>query len=253
MAGYKVRVLSYNIHKGFCLFNRFTLHRIKQAIRETEADICFLQEVVGQNHLFQKKISNWPSEAQFEFLADTIWPHFKYGKNAVFPDRHHGNAVLSKYPILSSENINISTNRLEQRGLLHCRVQIPESSHQPAIELDLMNTHLNLMHSSRLIQTEKIIQWGVKALHIDRPVIFAGDFNDWNGSLSLHFSQRLQLSESFLTNEGYHAKTFPSRYPLMPLDRVYYRNMQVSEKSVLNALPWVDLSDHLPLLVEFQL
>lgn len=213
--GRRIRVISYNIHKGFCTFNRFTLHRIKEAIRETGADLCFLQEVVGQNQIFASKITNWPSEAQFEFLADTIWPHYKYGQNAVFPERHHGNALLSKYPILMSENISLTTNRFEQRGLLHCRLHLPEENGHPEMFLDVLNTHLNLLHSSRVIQTNKIIDWAKRSLGANSPLILAGDFNDWQGSLSPLFAKGLELNESFLSHKGAHARSFPSHYPLM--------------------------------------
>lgn len=245
----RLRVLSYNIHKGFCLFNRFTLHRIKEAIRETEADLCFLQEVVGHHETFRNQIVDWPTESQFEFLADTLWPHYKYGKNAVFPQRHHGNAVLSKYPILLSENFDISTNRFEQRGLLHCRIQMPEEK----IQVDLLNTHLNLMHASRIRQTEKIINWVETRLNGSNPLLLAGDFNDWQGVLTPIFQQRLQLSESFLHTRGVHAKTFPSHFPVMSLDRIYYRSLTVLQERVLDHAPWMDLSDHLPLFVEFEI
>lgn len=251
--GRRIRILSYNIHKGFCTFNRFTLHRIKEAIRETRADLCFLQEVVGENHVFASKINNWPSEAQFEFLADTIWPHYKYGQNATFPDRHHGNALLSKYPILMSENISLSTNRYEQRGLLHCRIHLPAENGFPEAELDLLNTHLNLLHSSRVVQTRRIIDWAKTTLQEDSPLVLAGDFNDWQGALSPLFHEGLRLQESFLLHVGEHAKSFPSQFPMMTLDRIYIRGLRVASTSVLNMSPWIDLSDHLPLFVECEL
>lgn len=245
-----LRVLSYNIHKGFCALNRhFTLHKIKKAIRETSADICFLQEVVGEHDSLKTRVTDWPTESQFEFLADTIWPHYSYGKNAVFPERHHGNALLSKYPIVLNENLNISTNSFEQRGLLHIRIEIPDRQ----MHLDLLNTHLNLMHGSRLQQTEQIIQWTEKNIAQDKPLILAGDFNDWSGSLTPHFKNRLSLSESFMVGRGQHARTFPSQFPMMTLDRIYFRGLKVLSQEVLKGAPWSDLSDHLPLFVEFEL
>ncbi len=246
----KLRVVSYNIHKGFCTFNRFTLHRIKEAIRETRADICFLQEVVGYNQIFQNKILTWPTETQFEFLADAIWPHFKYGQNAIFPERHHGNAVLSKYPILMSENLDISTNRFEQRGLLHCQIEVPGVNGSFAV--DLFNTHLNLLHSSRLQQSKKIIDWIQPRFSQDRPMIMGGDFNDWNGALTPLFKEGLGVRESFQELTGAHAKSFPSHFPLMTLDRIYSKGLKPVAAKVLTALPWIELSDHLPLFAEFE-
>lgn len=244
----KLRVLSYNIHKGFSLANwRFTLHEIRNSIRETQADICFLQEVVGFHELHSKKYHTWPSEAQFEFLADTVWEHYHYGKNAVFPSRHHGNAILSKFPILHAENTDISTNKYEQRGLLHCILDIPESGKK----IHLYNTHLNLLHNSRRKQLNQIMDKMRSVVEKNEIVILAGDFNDWTGQLTPPLTESLHLVECFYGSDGVHAKTFPSIFPLVSLDRVYFKNLKVVKQSVLRDPHWRSLSDHLPLLVEF--
>ena len=79
------------------------LHRLRDAIRSVDADIIFLQEVVGQNSARAKRHPTWPDQAQHEFLADSVWRYFAYGKNAFYPDGHHGNAIISKFPILHSD------------------------------------------------------------------------------------------------------------------------------------------------------
>ena len=110
-----LQVLSYNIHKGFSSGNRnFVLHQIREAIRTVRADLVFLQEVLGEHREHQRKYSaHWERDSQFEFLADEVWPHFAYGKNAIYTSGHHGNAILSRYPFTFFENIDISTNRME--------------------------------------------------------------------------------------------------------------------------------------------
>ncbi len=101
----KMRILSYNIHKGFSIGNRdFILNDIKQALRDLNADILFLQEVLGDHNDQKCKIPNWQTAIQFEYLADSVWPHFAYGKNAIYPEGHHGNAILSKFPITDWSN-----------------------------------------------------------------------------------------------------------------------------------------------------
>jgi endonuclease/exonuclease/phosphatase family metal-dependent hydrolase len=69
--------------------------------------------------------SNWPSMSQYEFLADSMWSDFAYGRNAVYPDGHHGNALLSKYPIRHHRNLDVSITGPERRGLLHCVLDVP--------------------------------------------------------------------------------------------------------------------------------
>ena len=95
------RVLTVNTHKGFTFFNRkFILHELREAVRSVAADVVFLQEVHGANEKLGARVPNWPDTPQYEFMADTLWPQFAYGRNAVYPHGHHGNAVLSKFPIL---------------------------------------------------------------------------------------------------------------------------------------------------------
>lgn len=243
------KLLTYNIHKGFSLFNReFILHDLREKIRESNADFVLLQEVVGENLIHAEKISNWPSEPQLEFLADSIWPHHHYGKNAIYDRRHHGNALLSKYPIVAKENINISTNRFEQRGLLHATVEIPEVKKV----IHLFNVHLNLLHSGRKIQIQHILKRLEAHVDSSHPVLIGGDFNDWGVRLTSYFSNA-GLSEAFLSANGDHARSFPNFMPTLKLDRVYFKNLDIKSARSLSGSPWSKLSDHIPLEVEFKL
>ena len=78
-----IKVLTYNIHKGFDRYNRdFVLHKIKDHLKNAEVDVVLLQEIQGRHLYHENQISSWPDVSQFEYLADSIWPHFAYGKNA---------------------------------------------------------------------------------------------------------------------------------------------------------------------------
>lgn len=111
-----IKVLSYNIHKGLGVGNRaFTLPHIRDALRGLQPDILFLQEVLGQHDKHASRFLGWPTLPQSDFLAEGAWPHAAYGKNAIYSHGHHGNAILSKYPIVEFENIDISTNAFESR------------------------------------------------------------------------------------------------------------------------------------------
>src|SRR5713101_8281303 len=94
-----VDVATYNIHKGFSHFNRrMTVHELRDRLKGLGADIVFLQEVVGRNLRHARRHKDWPTEPQHEFLADHVWTDFAYGKNAVYDEGHHGNAILSRFP-----------------------------------------------------------------------------------------------------------------------------------------------------------
>jgi endonuclease/exonuclease/phosphatase family metal-dependent hydrolase len=243
----KVKIVSWNIHKGFNFANtKFILEQIRELLRETKADILFLQEVVGENKKHALNLNQWPSEGQFEFLADQNWDFQAYGKNAVWTDRHHGNAILSKFEILKSENIDLTVNKFEYRGLLHAVLDIEGKS------VDLFNVHLNLLHKHRLLQVEQIIERALTSLNSDI-LILGGDFNDWTGSVSHMLEDRIGLSEVFLLSNGSHARTFPSFMPLLPLDRVYFKGASLIHCEVLKNSDFKYLSDHLPVMVEFEI
>lgn len=242
----KVRILSYNIHKGFTITNSdFILDRIRKGMRELNADILFLQEVLGHHDHQSRKIPEWETTIQFEYLADSVWPHFAYGKNAVYDEGHHGNAILSKFPIIDYSNHNISTNRFEQRGLLKAKIQFPGTDK----EMLLANTHLNLMQGGRDQQAGVLIEHMNAETHL--PWILVGDFNDWNKKISPRMEKEMGAVEAFKLLNGKYPATFPSNFPLLSLDRVYLHRVTPISARVLNDGHWRQLSDHLPLLVEF--
>ncbi|MDU7869543.1 MAG: endonuclease/exonuclease/phosphatase family protein, partial [Pantoea sp.] len=103
--GFSIKVLTINTHKGFAPFNRrFILPELRDAVRATSADVVFLQEVMGTHAIHPLHHENWPDSPHYEFLADTMWNDYAYGRNAVYPEGHHGNAVLSRFPISEYEN-----------------------------------------------------------------------------------------------------------------------------------------------------
>ena len=119
-AVHTLKILTVNTHKGFTALNRrFILPELRDAVRTLSADMVFLQEVHGTHEHHAKRYENWPPTPQYEFLADSMWPQFAYGRNAVYPHGDHGNALLSKFPILRHENLDVSIGTQEQRGLLH--------------------------------------------------------------------------------------------------------------------------------------
>jgi len=236
-----IRVLSYNIHKGFNTGNaKFVLHHIKEAIQLIDADIVFLQEVLGQHSRHELKWKNWPLQPQFEFLADSLWPHFAYGKNAIYSSGHHGNVIMSKYPIIGWENLDISAFSLEKRGLLHGIIEVPKFK-EP---FHAICVHLSLLERSRNEQIGKLCRRISDHVPHGAPLLIAGDFNDWRQNVSVTLKNELGVDECFIQTRGNHAKTFPSWFPFLALDRIYFRGFDLSEAQCLTGRPWRDLSDH---------
>ncbi|MBX9769073.1 MAG: endonuclease/exonuclease/phosphatase family protein [Bdellovibrionales bacterium] len=245
-----IRVLSYNIHKGFSLTNRkFVLNQIREAVRLVKADLVFLQEVTGHNSKHASKTEDWPNQSQFEFLADSVWSHYAYGKNAVYAEGHHGNAILSHYPIISWENENISTNPYEQRGVLHAVIEVPDLK----TSLDCLCVHLDLFQRGRTKQLEWLAQRISRMVHPNQPFLICGDFNDWRESATDQMLRSIQAEEAFETLGGRSPRTFPSFFPLLRLDRMYYRGLSAVDTQTLTGSPWKKLSDHAALYGEFVL
>ncbi len=247
---FSFKVLTVNIHKGFTFFNRkFILPELREAVRQVGADVVFLQEVTGNHEKHPDKFDNYPETPHYEFLADTIWPQFAYGRNAVYTNGHHGNAVLSKFPIVRFENIDVSISGPERRGLLHCELQIPGRS----VNVHAICVHLGLMESHRVQQMQMLCDLVRKGIPPQAPVVVAGDFNDWRHRAHVLLEQGADLHEVFVQAHGQAARTFPARLPLLRLDRIYVRNAIGHAPVVLPSKPWSHLSDHAPLAAEIEL
>ncbi len=187
--GVNLHVATYNIHKGFSHFNRrMMVHELRDHLRSLNADIIFLQEVQGQHRRHAARFADWPEEPQYQFLAHQVWSDYAYGRNAVYDHGDHGNAILSRYPILRAENEDISAHGLERRGLLHCEIELPKLA-QP---LHCICLHL-------------------------RP-----------------------------------ARSYPSAFPVLRLDRIYVRGFHVDHTAVHRGPSWSRISDHAALSAHLQ-
>ena len=243
-------VLTLNTHKGFGFFGRrFVLHELREAVRAVSADVVFLQEVLGTHDRHRQRHANWPDASHYEFLADEIWPQYAYGRNAVYPHGHHGNALLSKLPILRHENRDVTVQRDERRGLLHCVLQAPRDGR----EIHTICVHLSLRERQRQEQLALLCSMVDDEIPRDAPLVVAGDFNDWRLRGHATLARCAGLVEAFVAAGGLPAPTFPARWPVVPLDRVYVRNVRVDRQQVLATRPWSHLSDHAPLVARITL
>jgi len=245
---HSISLITYNIHKGFGVGAvRFLLPEMRDAIAGLNPDFVFLQEVQGEHRRREKRIDSWPDSPQFEYIAENIWPHYVYGKNAVYQSGHHGNAILSKYPFERFENINLSNINRASRGILHTQLIIDNQT------IHLLCVHLGLFKAERAEQCKALMQRIKDVVPQDEPLLMAGDFNDWRTVISKPLADDLGVEEAFVTIEGQHARSFPAIRPALCVDRVYFRGMQVQEVACLHGKPWRMLSDHLPLYARFEL
>jgi endonuclease/exonuclease/phosphatase family metal-dependent hydrolase len=245
-----LKLLTYNIHKGFNITNRkFVLHQIREILRATDADLAFLQEIHGEHSGHKANTGDWPEVSQYEFLADQLWPHYAYGKNAIYNSGHHGNAILSKFPFASWENLNVSWLKKASRSLLHGVLDIPATSQQ----VHVICVHLDQIRFIRNFQMKRLARHIKETIPADAPLIVAGDFNDWSDHVSNFLFGEPGMKEVHHSLYGRHAMTYPAGMPMLALDRIYYRNIEVLNCHCVSGHPWHALSDHMPLYAEFQL
>ncbi|OOS23184.1 endonuclease/exonuclease/phosphatase family protein [Moraxella pluranimalium] len=237
-----ITITSFNIHKGMSPTNRAVrLIGMKDALARLNPDIICLQEVQGQNLKRAIAFNEFPSQPQHEWFGEFLGYADSYGKNAEYEHGHHGNAVLSRHPLDPKHNVNITVNRLEKRGILHCEV-VPDGWQMPVI---VLCCHLNLLHKDRLKQYQAIREY-IATLDKQAPLILAGDFNDWSKK-SCQALSGLGLDEVFDVCHGAYPATYPAKMPMLCLDRIYVRGLQVHNAMVHGGVPWSNLSDHLPI------
>jgi endonuclease/exonuclease/phosphatase family metal-dependent hydrolase len=236
-----IRVATYNIHKGvqgLGPVRRLEIHNLALAVEAFDADVVCLQEVRLHNHREAKHFALWPESGQADFLTPQGYQSV-YCTNAITRHGEHGNALLSRWPVLSHQHEDMSDHRLEQRGLLHVTLEVYNRV------VHVLVVHLGLVKASRGRQVAQLKQFIQREIPPNAPVLLAGDFNDWGKSV------KLALVEADLHSWGVSQPTYPSRMPLAQLDYVFARGLKPVSLTVPRGRIWRRMSDHLPLIAEF--
>lgn len=242
-----IKILTLNTHKGLDRSkNRLILEDLRKALRDTNADLVFLQEVIGRHSGFQQQFSGWPSISHSDFLANEFWDTAIYGRNADYTEGHHGNAILSRLPVENWRNIDISIEGIEKRGLLYCKIMSGETP------VHCICVHLSLKEPHRQAELRKICEL-IRSLPAEEPLILAGDFNDWRRKASKVLYQHCNVIEAFKEQIGRYAITFPASFPVLKLDRIYLRRGSDYTIHKFPRIPWASLSDHRPLMLQLNL
>jgi endonuclease/exonuclease/phosphatase family metal-dependent hydrolase len=218
-------IATYNIHGAVGTDRRFDPQRVAQVLKEISADIIALQEVP----LGGKAIPN-----VLKILQEATGFNAVEGPTRDNPKKRYGNAVLSRYPIIATRNIDLSFGSREPRGALDADV---DCHGHP---LRVIATHLGLRPAERREQIRRLLQ----VFDTDRmPVILLGDVNEW-----FVWGRPLRwLIDHFEAVPA--PATFPSRWPVFALDRIWIspRHRLVHVEVHVTPLSRV-ASDHLPLI-----
>jgi endonuclease/exonuclease/phosphatase family metal-dependent hydrolase len=239
-----LRIATYNIHKGVQGVGparRLEIHNLGHAVEQLDADIVCLQEVRKLHRREERYFNRWPELPQAEFLCPEGYAAV-YQTNATTRHGEHGNAMLSRWPVVSHGHEDMSDHRFEQRGLLHAKVRVGRR------DVHVLVLHLGLIPQSRTRQIEQVGRYIEREVPRTAPVVVAGDFNDWGGKLRATMN-----TLGFKDFLGERALTYPSRLPLAQLDYVYGRGLKPTGLEIPRGRIWWRMSDHLPLIAEFKL
>ncbi|MES2951123.1 MAG: endonuclease/exonuclease/phosphatase family protein [Pseudomonadota bacterium] len=239
-----VRVATYNIHKGVQGIGparRLEIHNLGHAVEQLDADIVCLQEVRKMHRREAEYFEQWPELPQADFLAPEGYTAV-YRTNARTLHGEHGNAMLSRWPVVSHQQEDMSDHRFEQRGLLHSEVSV----HGRALHVVVV--HLGLIKASRVRQLAQLRQFIDREIPGDAPLVVAGDFNDWGTTV-----QTSMAVAGLVAFDQQRTATFPSRMPVVQLDHVYARGLTPLSVHAPRGRIWGRMSDHLPLIADFDL
>jgi endonuclease/exonuclease/phosphatase family metal-dependent hydrolase len=222
-------VASYNIHACVGTDGRRDPGRIARVILELDAQVIGLQEV-------DSKSGGGLEDAQMDYLAEATGLKAVAGPTVRRADSRYGNALLSSYPIAEIRLVDLSVTGSEPRGAIDARLDI-----QGQI-VRFIATHLGLTASERSDQVKRLQQ--ILNEEREQPVILLGDTNEW-----FPLSRTIQsLHRIFGKTPA--KSTFPSWFPLLPLDRIWVRPKGALASVRVHKSPLAKVaSDHLPLKV----
>jgi endonuclease/exonuclease/phosphatase family metal-dependent hydrolase len=208
----KLRVLSYNIHK--CIGGvdrRYDPQRVADVINGQHADVLLLQEV-------DHDVPRSNRDRQVDVLGDLVGMRYR----SWFPNVDvrgggcYGNAILSRYPIVDSTNIDLSIRFKKKRSVLHGVVRVRHNDIDRTVHV--YNMHLGLARFERRIQLRKFLDsHPFQTLHDETPVVVGGDLNDVYGGLG-----ELLRPAGFRGVER-RPLTFPAWGPVRALDAIFVR------------------------------
>jgi len=223
--GRPLRIATWNIHSAVGLDRRYDAARIVDVLEEIDADVIALQEV--------------PSlEDHGEFvgmLRSRLAMHVVAGRTLSRAGADYGNALLSRLPVTATSRIDLTVHVREPRGALDAHLECGGQ------RLRVLNTHLGLRPYERRQQVRRLlaaIDAGPMA-----PLVLMGDVNEW-----FLWGRPLRwLHADFHSRPA--PATFPSRMPILALDRIWLRPEPMLRRLVPHHSARTRVaSDHLPLV-----
>ncbi len=238
-----LRIATYNVHKCRGLDRRVRPHRIAAVLREIDADIIALQEVVSVADTSERE------HDQARFIAEELGFAYCVGENRRLNGGAYGNVLLSRLPLRTARNHDITWRGREPRGCLRADVEVGAAE-----PLHVFNVHLGTAFIERRYQGKQLISADIlRSSELRGLRIVLGDFNEWTHGLASRLLG-LELESIDLRRHLRHARTYPGPLPLLHLDHIYFdRQLELERLTLHKSLTALVASDHLPLVADFQL
>jgi endonuclease/exonuclease/phosphatase family metal-dependent hydrolase len=215
--------------------------RIAEVVKEIDADVVALQEVVGMDQTTREL-------NQVRAIAEELGFDFRIGENRRHGGGAYGNAILSRLPIRADHNHDLTCRQYEPRGCLEVAITL---AGRESVPLQIFNVHLGTGFFERRYQAHRLLE--VIAADSTSPRIILGDFNEWTRGLTTRLLSR-HLNSAEPEQRLGRARTYPGVFPLLHLDHVYYNSLLKLEKiSVHRSRLALAASDHLPIVADFVL
>ena len=216
-----LRVITWNLRKGKGANGTVpTLQGLADFVREYDPAVVLLQEVFHATAC--------PGAGQSDELARLLEMSPAFGPNMFYRRGCHGNAILSRLPIVESMNLDLSTNRVERRGAVYARLETPDGN------LHVVSIHLGLNAMQRRRQVRRFATILEDRVPEGEPLVIGGDFNDWTGRLHRRILARFRVDGALDDVPDPDCRSFPSGRPRFGLDRIYVRHANVETARVLH-------------------
>jgi endonuclease/exonuclease/phosphatase family metal-dependent hydrolase len=239
----KLRVLSWNIHKGIGgVDRRYRPERVVDVIAHYEPDLVLLQEV-------DDGVPRSRFDRQIDLLGDALGlRHRTYGPNVRLRRGRYGNATLGRWPFTDVRNVDLTIRPKKRRGVLYARCRVRRGRRSRTVAV--FNLHLGLAGFERKMQLRRLMKGQPFAsLHDRTPIVLGGDFNDVYGTLGPKV-----LEPAGFRASGKPAPTYPAIYPVSALDGLYVRGDLVCVRCARSQMRLTrEASDHLPLVADLEL
>lgn len=232
-----LRIATYNVHRCRGMDRRTIPSRIAGVIRELNADVVALQEVIGAG----------PSGAgQAEEIGAALG--MGWVMTAVRHLRKHlfGNVILSRYPIVHHSHYDLSWRTCESRACQRADLDLGASQ-----LLHIYNVHLGTAVLERRYQAPRLAAY-VHDRRIEGPKIILGDFNEWTRGLATSTLTSLFESVDIYAHIR-RRRTYPGIFPVVHLDHIYYEgHVEVKSVELVRSRQALIASDHLPLVADLR-